>query len=155
MLKSNPRTLLQDLSTTLAIVNSNIVQLHKHPLLRLRQLRTVLANHAAAHPVTQFLRQIHAPLTTAAEAGAAVLNWRVNNGRVAVASSRTNSHLPTAWARKTPVTTTLTVHHRPTADLRVTQPHSGRMFSQLPAMHPVRCHSTTLITTAEPRQQAR
>lgn len=155
MLKSSPRTLPHDLSTTLVIVNSNTAQLLKRPLFRLRQSHTIRANRAAPLPVAQLLRQTHTPPTTAAEAGAVVPNWRANTNGVAVANSRTNSHLLTAWARKTPATTTLTVHHRTTADLQVIQARSGRMFSQLPAMHPVRCHTTTLTTTAEPRQQAR
>jgi hypothetical protein len=155
MLKCSPRTLPHDLITTLVIVNSNTAQFLKLPLFRLRQSHTVLASRAAPLPVTQLPRQTPTLPTTAAEAGAAVPNWRVNTDRVAVASSRTSSRLLTAWARKTLATTTLTVHHRTTADLQVTQARSGRMSSQLPAMHPARCHITTLTTTAEPRQQAR
>lgn len=150
-LKSSPRILPHALSTTLDTVNSNTALLLKLPLFRLRQSHTVPANRAVRLPVTQSLRQTHTPPTTAAEAGAVVPNWRVNTDRVAVASSRINSHLLTAW-RKTPATTTLTVPLRTTADPQVTQARSGRMFSQHPAMHPARCHTTTLTTTTEPRQ---
>lgn len=140
-------------STTLAAVaNSTSTTLLPQRLLRLLPLsHTVPARRAAPLLATQLLPQIHTRPTTAAEAEAVVPNWRrANIDLVAVAStptSRRRRRLLTAWARRTLATTTLgTAHHRTTPDLLVTLARSGRMFSQLPAMHQAKCLTSTLTT---------